>query len=887
MPGHEETDVAEPNIGFGRSEQMAFLPIERMWERTEIARQDSDALMFLSLMCTGEVVTKTIVAGLVAGVKDDRERHRYRLLHGLVRANSLGEWPRTLNEMLTGTSSQHLYPAAREEQQELTRKCGDGSWQYEANRLLLECMSTLDEECEALPKKTDCRNWFSLFVKLRNRTRGHGAIKGGDCSRMCRRLEESIRLIAANHALFKRPWVYLHRSLSGRYRVTRLSHDSKPFDYLKSSTEGDFRDGIYVHFDEPRFVDLISSDPDATDFFFANGNFNNKKFELISYITDDISYGDPGPYLQPPTELPESETQGFQGLDLRGKVFTNLPSIPGGYVSRPGLEKELEEVLLDDRRPVVTLVGRGGIGKTWLSLHLLDRIAETGRFYCILWFSARDMDLLPEGPKLVKPHVLTPQDIASEFVNLVGPKRANSDPVEKVTSLQHYLSKSEIGPILFVFDNFETVQNPGDLYTWLDTYIRLPNKILITTRVRDSKGDYPVEVRGMTDKEFEELVVSSARELGIESSITCEHTKQLYEESAGHPYVAKILLGELASNPKSKNVRRIVARRSDILDALFERTYSALSPVAKRVFLTLCRWRSAVAQLALEAVLLRPEHEERMDVEGAIDELKHSSFIEVSTEKDAPFISVPLVAFQFGKGKLEVSPLRASIETDTELLQLFGTIQPADTRHGIEPRIQRVFDQVARKVSRNRQELEDYLPVLEFIARGHPPAWLSLASLHEELNDLDKAKQAITSFLEMSPAEAQRTRAWDRLANLCQKARDWSGEIHARIEMSKLPSTLFYVVSNTANRVNELFRQEHQLFDTEEKRIIVQDLVETMEKRVNEADANDFSRLAWLCLHLKNEEKAGYFTQRGLEEDPDNIYCRRLLAKLRRSYSLT
>jgi hypothetical protein len=885
MPRPVERNVAGLNVRFVRSERVRFLPIDRMWERTEIARQDSDALMFLSLMCTGEAITKTIVAGLVAAIKDDKERHRYRLLHKLVRASSLGEWSHALNETLTGTSSQHLYSVARQEQQELTRKCGDGSWQYEANRLLLECVSTLDKDCEALPRKTDCRNWFSLFVALRNRTRGHGAIRGGDCSSMCPRLEKSIRLIAENHVLFKRPWIYLHRNLSGKYRVTRLSHDSGPFDYLKSSTEGKFRDGVYVHFDQPCLVDLISSDPDAGDFFFPNGNFSKKKFELISYITDDISGGDPTPYLQPPTELPESETQGFQRLDLKGKAFTNLPPIPSGYVRRPSLEKELEEVLLDDRRPVVTLVGRGGIGKTWLSLQVLDGIANAGKFDCILWFSARDMDLLPEGPKLVKPHVLTPRDIASEFVNLVEPKAADSDSFEEVTFFQRYLAKSEIGPILFVFDNFETVQNPRDLYTWLDTYIRLPNKILITTRVRDSKGDYPVEVGGMTDREFDELVASTAREFGIESSITCEYRKQLYEESAGHPYVVKILLGELAKSPKSKNVRRIVARRSDILDALFERTYSALSPVAKRVFLTLCNWRSTVPQLALEAVLLRPEHEERMDVEGAIDELRHSSFIEISTEKGAPFVSVPLVAFQFGKGKLEASHLRTSIEADTELLQLFGA--SADIKHGIEPRIQRLFDQVARKVSKNHEELKNYLQVLEFIARGHPPAWLSLASLHEELNDLGKAKQAIRSFLETSPGEMERKCAWERLANLCQKAQDWSGEVHARIEMSKLPSTPFYVVSNTANRVNELFKQEYQLFETEEKRIIVQALIDTMEGRIKDADANDFSRLAWLCLHLKDEEKASYFTHRGLEAEPDNIYCQRLLTKLRKSYSMT
>jgi len=838
-------------------------------------------------MYTGEVMIKIIVAGLVAVIKDDKERHRYRLLHKLVRANSLGEWSHALNEALTGTSSQHLYPMAREEQQELTRKCGDGSWQYEANRFLMECMRTLDKDCEALPRKMDCRNWFSQFVTLRNRTKGHGAFTGGDCSKMCRPLEKSIRLIAENHILFKRPWVYLHQNLSGKYRVTRLSHDSRPFDYLKSSTEGKLKDGVYLHLYEPCFVDLISSDPDAGDFFFPNGNFGKNRFEMISYITDDISCGEPSLYLHPPTELPESETQGFLMLDVRGEAFTNLPPIPDGYIRRPSLEKELEEVLLDDRRPMVTLVGRGGIGKTWLSLHVLDGIADTGNFDCILWFSARDIDLLSEGAKLVKPHVLTPRDIASEFVNLLQPREASSKLFDEVKFFQQYLMKSQMGPILFVFDNFETVQNPIDLYKWLDTYIRFPNKILITTRVRDSKGDYPVEVRGMTDREFNELVKSTAREFGIKSSIMKEYRMRLYEESGGHPYVVRILLGELAKHPKWKNVKRIVARRSDILDALFERTYSALSPVAKRVFLTLCNWRSAIPQLALEAVLLRPEHEERMDVESAIYELRHSSFIEISNENGTRFISVPLVAFQFGKGKLEVSPLRTSIEADTELLQLFGASQPSDIKHGIKPRIKRLFDQVARKVCISPDELKNYLPVLEFISRGHPPAWLSLASLYEELNDLGKAKQAITTFLETSPTEAERKCGWERLANLCQKAQDWNGEVHARIKMAQLPSTPFYMISNTANRLNELFRQEHKLFETREKLIIVQALVDTMESRIKEADVNDFSKLAWLCLHLKSEEKAIYFTQRGLEADPDNIYCQRLLTKLQKSYSIS
>jgi len=69
-------------------------------------------------------------------------------------------------------------------------------------------------------------------------------------------------------------------------------------------------------------------------------------------------------------------------------------------------------VLLSDRHPVVTLVGRGGIGKTSLALKVLHSIADEDRYFAITWFSARDIELLPEGPKLVTPHVLTPEDMA-------------------------------------------------------------------------------------------------------------------------------------------------------------------------------------------------------------------------------------------------------------------------------------------------------------------------------------------------------------------------------------------------------------------------------------------------------------------------------------------
>src|SRR5262249_30668154 len=162
------------------------------------------------------------------------------------------------------------------------------------------------------------------------------------------------------------------------------------------------------------------------------------------------------------------------------RTFANLPETKSGYIHRDALELELLERVIDDRHAVITLVGRGGIGKTSVALSVLDRVAQGDRFGAIFWFSARDIDLLPQGPRMVRPHLRTVSDIGLEFSRLMAPTEAETKGFKPEKYLADALTKSPIQtPFLYVFDNFETARNPLDLFKWLDTYIRLPNKILI------------------------------------------------------------------------------------------------------------------------------------------------------------------------------------------------------------------------------------------------------------------------------------------------------------------------------------------------------------------------------------------------------------------------
>lgn len=861
-----------------------FAPIDLLNKKIEVAKEDSDTAMFMQLMYSAEQLVKIVTSGLLACIDDDKQRHRYSQEYRLVRADGIGEWSSCLDEILSGPTSQFLNPQAREIQKEFLEAKKEGTWQYDSIKLLNSCLKIVDPKADVLPVKTQGRNWYSLFARLRNKTRGHGALGSETCSKLCPLLHDSIALQINNQLLLKMPWAFVKRNLNGKYRVSTISHLSDPFEHLKRDKKFNISDGVYLHIgNEHRFVKLIISSPELEDFYFPNGAFGNKTYECLSYISDNKIQADVTPFLIPAGELPKSQTDGLGNLEIIGDTFTNLPDNKTIYIKREQLEDELKEKLFDERHPVITLVGRGGIGKTSLALSVLGNMCYSNKFAAIIWLSARDIDLFVEGAKPVKPRVLTVPDIAKEFTALMGEKNSKTGETEK-RFMESELTKSSFGPILFVLDNFETMVNPKEVYSWLNTFIRLPNKILITSRFRDFKGDYPIEVHGMNEPEFRELIEKVSNEIGIPDIIHDEnYMQELYSQSDGHPYVAKILLGERQKEGKTGNIKAILAGKDDVLTALFERTYANLSPIAKRVFLTASNWRSTIPELALQAILIRSEIEPGI-IEEAIEELTKSSLVETirSAKDDSYFISVPLSAALFGKRKLSVDPMKIAIEADTSLLHSFGAGTVEDVKFGINPRIDRLFSEVAKRIGAGKASLDDYVPTLDFVCRKHRDSWLTMASLFEEENNQKGAISSIQNFLEAPTTSAKAIVAWKRLARLYELLKDWQGQAHALVELSLYKDVPFSDLSNSANALSKLYNENKLWVDAYEKRLSIEKVITAFENRIfDEGDATDYSRLAWLYMQLNDLKNAKQFVEAGLGIDPQNIYCLRLLKKLK------
>ncbi len=275
-----------------------------------------------------------------------------------------------------------------------------------------------------------------------------------------------------------------------------------------------------------------------------------------------------------------------------------------------------------------------------------------------------------------------------------------------------------------------------------------------------------------------------------------------------------------------------------------------------------------------------------MDVGSASDELVSSSFVDRTIASDATaFLDVALVASVFGLRKLEITPMRIAIEADVEFLQQIGATSASALRHGVRPRIEKLFQNVATRLASGRMELSGVVPSLEFICRQYPMAWLMLSKLHEEGEEaggLRNAAECLQRFLKSPQTVPDQRLAWENLARIYQESGEWTGAAQAQIRRCELPDTPFSEISNIANWLNGLLRENHLALDSDEKRLLYRELAQLMERRASEADATDLSRLAWLYLHLHDAQRAREIVETALKLDRQNEHCLRLKQRLER-----
>ena len=870
---------------------MPVMPLfQAIDNRIELDREDSDSAYFHALSLKLEYVTKLVTAGVLACVGDDLDRHRYSVEHSLVRCDSVGDWVRSLNTLLVGPSAQFFLPQSSDVIRSLTERAGPEDWRHAAVTEMKKAAEAVGAHAQ-IGKRVALRQLFDIGAQLRNRSRGHGATTTEQYTNASPYLQSALTSLTENLPLFKLPWAYLHQNLSGKYRVSPLSGDTSCFDYLKKQTREQINDGVYIFLGQPVRANLVFTGPDLHDVALPNGSYGNGTFELLSYITNNLIRQEGSGWSLPPGQLPPSDTEGHAVLEPFGNTSSNVPPMLADYVPRPDLVEDVKrELLQTDRHPILSLTGPGGIGKTTVAVAALHSICRQDElpYEVILWISARDIDLLESGAKPVRPRVITQDDISRAAVELLEPAGRNAPGFSATKYFEECLRDGAAGNTIFVLDNFETVQSPVDVYTWLDTHVRLPNKVLITTRIREFRADFPVDIGGMTEEQASLLVDQHSDRLHIRDMISVDYKRQLISESDGHPYVIRMMLGQVATQGGAVAPERIMASSDHILRALFERTYTALTAGAQRAFLLLSSWRVFVPEVAIEAVLLR-QGNDRFNVAEALDQLHRFSLVERvnAEEEDHVLVGVPLAASIYGRVKLEASVFRVAIEEDRKLLMEFGPGRGKSSKQRILPRIENLYRTVAYRAQTNPALFEQYRPILEFVAQAVPAAFLQLSDLVWEFDESaeakTQAKEYLRRYLEVGP-DSSRGAVWLKLASRCRSSEDATGEIHALCEAALLSSSMAEDVGSYANRLNGRIRDLKADGIEEAWSPEVHDLLNKvigkMERFLEDLTATECSRLAWLYLNVSNDERARDIARVGLAKEPQNEYCLRLVHRL-------
>jgi hypothetical protein len=850
--------------------------------RLGVVGVQSSADTFLVSSYIAECAIKLVAVSFYAGLREKAPEPAYRMAYDLVRADGLGTWDSWIRQASSQPLAGFLPPTYSEL---LTwagkiRKPTEDSWFVEAAGAVAELFRLLGFESPLPVRRPTARDLIGSLVQLRNKTRAHGAVGGDFFDRANGPFIAVITRFLTHCPVFDWKWVHLLQRENGKNRGVALRGNNP--EHIKDSEVANLsirHPGVHVWPASSTHSlacnDLLDSNRECTIFHVPNGGYSNGRAWFIDYATGQTVQKDVSAFLRLPIPLPPSETQGLAAFDVQSNVFGNLPPLPSAYVPRLGLENELDRRLRDRNHPIITLHGRGGIGKTSLALKGCHSLAaEVGPvFENIVWLSARDIDLRPRGPTEVRPAVVNLESVAKIFGQLFETE-GTPEAFAKALATPAPSGAST----LFVFDNFETMEGLRELHEFLDTHTHLPNKVLITSRERAFKADFPIEVQGMDRHESFALMTYAARDLGVESLLSEDVKASIFEYSEGHPYVMRVLVGEIAKERRYVPAKSMLPRRLDIVNAVFERSFNKLSQDGRYVFLTVACWRSLVSELALLVVL----GQRGVDVEAGLEECLRLSLLESRAFlDDQPAYTAPQVARVFARKKLEGDPDRLVIEQDLAVLQKFGVVSTAQAVQTPQREVLlRFLDAALANVgASDPSELDRLDGILENLAELWPEGWLPLARFRKKRDaQADAIDYALRRAVEEVPSNKE---AMLERATLARNTGDENTYISNRLLAVEADPSDKYLLREVAFDVAKYINEHSDDIPLARRSIYVATLRDHMTRLAPDLDATGLSRLAWLYLLENNKDRAWYYASLGLERDGDNKHCYGIIQRLR------
>jgi hypothetical protein len=861
-----------------------WTPIARVKARLlRAGAEDPNSMQhFAAALYLADVVIRLHALALIAVAERQRPGFGDEACYELSRAVSTGAWLHALSRALARVD--HVALSETQLQWLLTTR----TWLTKRKRrddeiVLAPLLGKTLELLEALKRDAGERDpsergrspieLMNAVVAIRNKTTGHGAYGAEFWAKHTPTVVAAAEWLAEQSPLW-RAQLLLPIERKGEV-VLRVLEGFEPASTLAAPEGFEFSgecSPLLALDADPigALGDLIYVDPGTNLTYIANGAWrdSDSSAELLCH---SVEAHEPGQgtirrelpaYAIKPRTLAASETQGRESLDTEGgKLLNNLPPDMDGYVHRGDLEDRMRSYLLDvRRRHLINVRGPGGFGKTSLLLHLCHELIADDRlspYAAIVWMSARDVDLTMSG---VVPVARSEESIEDVWVRFAELFQEESDLVNARAFFEESMRNEAI---LLVLDNFETFENQEVAYVYLDELVQPPAKAVITSR-HVFAGDSPLEVRGMSESEAEQLLLHAARSAGIEPLMTPEVRRRIFERCQGHPYAMKLVASQVRSEAGLTGLLSSVLRSSDLLDALFRRSLDDLGNDDDAVFLFLLlgRFASGLPEPAMR-VAAEPEG---IDLDRSVEALRRRSLVDVAARSDAARYDMPAMAREFAQRHLSGHVLRTEVDSTAEFLRRWPALVQGRVGEAAESMLAALAAQPSDAVLKER-----ILSALRVLTSFDSGVWVHVARGERAVNEERMQwEDAYKRAVESAPDRA------DLLFEWSEATRDPDRQVELKVQAVRADPSNIALASRVANFLNGLYSRDRRRYQRIRWSALMAAVINALESRFAELDGEALSRLAWLYIHAGRASESRRVIERGLAVDYENESIRKL-----------
>lgn len=230
---------------------------------------------------------------------------------------------------------------------------------------------------------------------------------------------------------------------------------------------------------------------------------------------------------------------------------SHLP--PKAYHRFVGRFEQMDELMgaLRDpkRKPMVAVIGLGGIGKTALAREVVERCGQEELFDYIVWTSSKTEHFI--GERIIATEVSGYS--FDELLSDIGRQCDRVDiaqmpPDQKQAAVKYLLAKKRV---LIVMDNLETVPENEKLVASVFQILG-QSKLLITSRhhVKHERV-FTLDLGGFPEDEGVTFLREESKERGIDAvaQTTRPHLVEIHEVTGGAPLAMKLVIGQMSRQP--------------------------------------------------------------------------------------------------------------------------------------------------------------------------------------------------------------------------------------------------------------------------------------------------------------------------------------------------